>query len=194
MVGILGATLLAMGTASSGPDAGLARLLLEHRDALFGYIIALVRNWSVAEELFQEVSLVVLEKGREGVTVERFGAWAREIARRMVLNYWKTTSRTRLILSDAAIDSLDRAFHARDEEAESRRHDRLLSLRQCLKSLPEHLQRVVELRYHEALPLSQIARRLNRSAGSVQVALSRVRMKLLECSRRLEAEPGAAPP
>jgi RNA polymerase sigma-70 factor len=176
------------------PGPGLARLLLEHRDGLFGYILALVRNWSVAEELFQEVSLVVLEKGREGVAVERFGAWSREIARRMVLNYWKTTSRTRLVLSDAAIDSLDRAFQARDESDDAQRQDQLRDLRQCVKGLPDHLRQVVELRYHEALPLSEIARRLNRSAGSVQVALSRVRQKLLECSRRLRAEPGAATP
>ncbi len=179
--------------AEGSPNPALARLLLEQRDSLFAYVLALVRNWSAAEELFQEVSLVVLQKGQEGLAVEQFGPWSREIARRTVLNYWKTSSRTRLVLSEAAIDSLDRAFDARETEVREREQEQLQRLRRCVQGLPEHLRRVVDLRYQEDLSLAEIARRLSRSTGSVQVALSRVRMKLLECARRLDGEPGASP-
>lgn len=174
-------------------NPALARMLLEQRDALFGYLLALVRNWNAAEELFQEVSLVVLQKGQEGLEVDQFGPWSREIARRLVLNYWKTSSRTRLVLSTPALDSLDRAFEEHDEKVEGRRQERLLQLRRCLQSLPDHLRRVVDLRYEESLPLQEIARRLGRSAGSVQVALSRIRMQLHQCTKRLEGGPGASP-
>ena len=172
-------------------DAGrtgeaLARRLLEHRDALFGYILALVRSWQVAEELFQEVSLVVLQKGQQGVAVERFLPWSREIARRMVLDHWKKSARNRVILSEEALDAVDRAFEERDDEPAST--ELLRTLRRCLEKLPAHLRRIVDLRYSEALPLQDIARRLERSAGSVQVALSRVRMTLHDCARRSGGE------
>jgi RNA polymerase sigma-70 factor (ECF subfamily) len=178
---------------SREPERGLARLLLEQRDSLFAYVLALVRNWNAAEELFQEISLVVLQKGQEGLQVERFGPWSREIARRMVLNYWKTSSRTRLVLSEAALDSVDRAFEARETEDREREQEQLQRLRRCVEGLPEHLRQVVDLRYREALPLAEIARRLDRSSGSVQVALSRVRARLLECARRPEGGPGVSP-
>ena len=174
-------------------DRKLARMLLEHRDVLFAYILALVRNWNVAEELFQEVSLVVLQKGQEGEDVQQFLPWSREIARRMVLNYWKTTSRSRLILSSEALDSIDKAFADRDEEIEAPGHELLKSLRRCLQRLPDHLRRLVDLRYNQALALDEIARRLDRSSGSVQVALSRIRMRLLECTQRAQPEGGVNP-
>lgn len=172
------------------PGQELARRLLEHRDALFSYILALVRNWQTAEELFQEVSLVVLRKERQGESVEQFLPWSREIARRMVLDHWKRSARSRVILSEEALDAVDRAFEEHDREPASA--DLLRSLRRCLDKLPQHLRRVVDLRYSESLPLQEIARRLERSAGSVQVALSRVRMRLLDCTKRAGGEASPA--
>ncbi len=173
-------------------DAGqaLARRLLEHRDALFGYILALVRSWPIAEELFQEVSLVVLQKGQQGEAVDQFLPWSREIARRMVLDSWKRSARSRVVLSEAALDAVDRAFLERDDEPAS--SDLVRALRRCLEKLPDHLRRLVDLRYSESLPLQEIARRLERSAGSVQVALSRVRMRLHDCAKRAGGEASPA--
>lgn len=175
---------------SARPGQALARSLLEHRDAIFGYILALVRNWQSAEELFQEVSLVVLQKGQQGEAVERFLPWSREIARRMVLDHWKRGARGRRILGERALDAVDRAFEERDEEPAAT--DLLRSLRRCLEKLPGHLRRIVDLRYSESLPLDEIARRLERSAGSVQVALSRIRMRLHDCTKQAGGEASPA--
>ncbi len=183
-----------MDTEAQDGRPSLARQLLEHRDVLFAYVLALVRDWVAAEDLFQEISLVVLRKDREGAAVERFGPWSREIARRTVLNYWKTTARSRLILSAEVLDSIDAVFARRDDEEAARGGEMLSALRHCLGRLPAHLRRVVDLRYQESLSLDEVARRLGRSAGAVQVSLSRTRARLLECTRRLQANPGASPP
>jgi RNA polymerase sigma-70 factor len=172
----------------TGEPGGLARKLLEHRDGLFGYILALVRNWQTAEELFQEVSLVVLQKGQEGVTVLDFGPWSREIARRTVLNHWKTAGRTP-VLSGEAVTALDRAFSQKEAEGETGGQEQLRKLRHCMKALPDHMRQIVDLRYNDSLSIQEIARRTGRSAGAVQVALSRVRMRLLECTKK----PGVSP-
>lgn len=177
----------------SGAEQNLARRLLEHRDELFAFILAHVRDWNVAEEIFQEMSLVVLQKAQEGIAVEQFGPWSREIARRLVLNYWKTTSRSRLVLSSEVLDSIEQAFARHDADEEGAVPELLGALRKCLDKLPGHLRHVVDLRYREALSLHAIAHRLNRTAGAVQVALSRIRARLLDCARRLGAEQGASP-
>ncbi len=171
----------------NGGVSDLTRRLLGCRDELFAYVLALVRDWNVAEDLFQEISMVALRKDLEGTAVERFGPWIREIARRTVLNYWKTTARSRLILSAGVLDRIDDVFDRREKEEASRGAERLGALRRCLGRLPSHLRRIVDLRYRESLPLEEIARRLGRSSGSVQVALSRIRVRLLECTRRLQA-------
>lgn len=177
-----------MRNETSGDPDDPVRQLLERRDEIFAYVMALVRDWNVAEDLFQEISLVALRKDREGMVVERFGPWIREIARRTVLNYWKTAARSRRFFSMEVLDRIDEVFNRREEEEASRGAAKLGALQRCLGRLPSHLRRIVNLRYRESLPLEEIAQRLGRSSGSVQVALSRIRIRLLECTRRLEAE------
>src|SRR5215510_4591025 len=75
------------------------RLLLEHRDSLFGYIYAIVRDFHVAEDLFQESSVAVCQSATDFQLGTSFGAWAREIARRRVLAYFRTSRRASAILS-----------------------------------------------------------------------------------------------
>ena len=82
-----------MSSVQRPENQAVLQAFLEQRDRLFAYIFALVRHMADAEDLFQEVSLVIMKKGQEGVDVENFGAWSREIARRTILNHWKTKKR-----------------------------------------------------------------------------------------------------
>lgn len=66
---------------------GLVRKLLENRDALCAFLYMHLRNWHETEDLFQEISLVIMRKANEGLEVRHFKAWSREIARRTLLDY-----------------------------------------------------------------------------------------------------------
>ncbi|MBL8798378.1 MAG: hypothetical protein JNM56_31070, partial [Planctomycetia bacterium] len=58
----------------------LAHALLQYRGMLYGLIYALVRDVLVAEEIFQEVAVVALEKDRKGDEVIREPAqWLKEV-------------------------------------------------------------------------------------------------------------------
>jgi len=165
----------------------LARLLLQHRDSLFAYILAMVRDGNAAEDLFQEVSLVILKKEQRGDgAVRDFGAWSREIARRMTLQYWKTKKKESVLISGGALAGLEAAFARHDRDAGGRTAELLEKLRRCLDELPAHIRGIVELRYAENVPLAEMGQRLNRSPGAVQVALSRARARLLDCTKRGE--------
>ncbi|MBN1669831.1 MAG: sigma-70 family RNA polymerase sigma factor [Kiritimatiellae bacterium] len=174
----------------AGEEQGLSgeqlqRAFIGQRDRLFAYILAAIRDFADAEDLFQDVSLVILKKQQDGIVVRHFGAWSREIARRTVQDYFKRRKKDRLVLAGDALELLEQAFAAHD--AENGGEDQLLlrRLRRCVSELPGHLHDLVALRYRESLPLREIAARLGRSAGAVQVALSRTRTKLLDCTRRL---------
>ena len=73
----------------------LVRQLLEHRDGLFGFILALTHDREAAEEVFQEVGLAVVEEAGKGTQVQRFLAWAHEMARRRIAEYYRKSSRRR---------------------------------------------------------------------------------------------------
>jgi RNA polymerase sigma-70 factor len=179
-----------MDGAEQHPEQGLAKTLLKYRDILFAYILALVRDMTVAEDIFQDVSLVILRKESEGVQVRSFGPWSREIARRTILNYWKSIKRNRLIFSSEAIDSIDNSFAGFDDETDKDRIEVLDKLRKCIKKLPERLRRIVRLRYEESVSFTEIARQFDSTAGAVQVAVSRARMRLLDCVENVNATEG----
>src|SRR5271163_3423560 len=63
----------------------IARLLMHHRTALYGYIYACVRNHADAEDILQNVSVAVTESIDRLADESGFLPWAREIARRRVL-------------------------------------------------------------------------------------------------------------
>src|SRR5437899_4440244 len=63
----------------------VARLLMQHRTALYGYIFACVRNHADAEDVLQNVTVAVMESYGQLRDEEGFLPWSREIARRRVL-------------------------------------------------------------------------------------------------------------
>ena len=60
----------------------IARLMMHHRTALYGYIFACVRNHADAEDILQNVSVAVTESIDRLTSEDGFLPWAREIARR----------------------------------------------------------------------------------------------------------------
>ncbi len=152
------------------------RELLAARSGLFGFILAMVRDFNLAEELFQEVSVRILEREDQYAPGTNFGAWARAFARRTVLE--EQRRRGKLLLDDRAMAAVAEKMDADENESEQRE-----ALRYCLENVHENSRRLVALRYERDLSMEQIGRKLERTAGAVQVALSRVRAWLADCIR-----------
>ena len=56
-------------------------LLLSHRAMLLGYITSIVRDPDLAEDVFQNVAVVVLDKAGAVEADKDFPAWVRGVAR-----------------------------------------------------------------------------------------------------------------
>jgi len=155
----------------------LVRLLLGQRSMLLGYIASLVRDAHLAEDVFQEVALVVLKKGDELADAEGFPAWARTIARLEAMNALRRRTKAPVSLDASVLDVLDRHWAAADGGPTSD------ALRTCLQRLPPRSRRVVELRYRDDLSGKALAERLAQPLNTVYVTLARVHRMLSECVR-----------
>jgi RNA polymerase sigma-70 factor (ECF subfamily) len=160
-------------------DETATRLLLRHRVPLFAYLRVIVRDPGLAEDLFQEVSIVLLRRWEEFGGVRDFWALARETARRQALAELRRRGRNPLTISSASLDAVDRSFEGAVEEIPARRE----ALRQCLKKLPPFWRELVKLRYWMNLPVSAVAERLVRSQNTISVTLNRIRSRLADCVR-----------
>jgi RNA polymerase sigma-70 factor (ECF subfamily) len=180
-----------MAESGKGPAPGREVLIREfQRDRLrlLAYIRSLVGDPDAAEDIFQGVSVVVLQKADEFVAGRDLQAWCRGIARNLILRERKTARRLRPFEDDRLADLVDSAF------AESSGRDLVDAhrgdLRRCMELLAEQGRQLVQLRYGSGLSLRQIAARLERTEGAVQVALSRIRKWLSDCVQR-RGVPGA---
>jgi len=169
----------------------LIREFQRDRFHLIGYIRSLVGDPDLTEDLFQEVTVVVLQKSAEFEEGKDLQAWCRGIARNLVLREREKSARLRVFEGDRILDLVDAAYSERTTE-DSVEAQRSL-LRRCMELLGSGPRELLTLRYGSELSLRQISTKLERTEGAVQVALSRIRKWLGDCvSRRGEAGPEVA--
>jgi RNA polymerase sigma-70 factor (ECF subfamily) len=168
----------------------LVREFQRGRFRLIAYIRALVGDPDLTEDLFQETTVVVLQKLDSFEEGRDLQAWCRGIARNLVLRHRSQARRLVPFTQDRLIDLVDAAFAERPPAEGLEEHRS--QLRKCLEQLAAGSREMLDLRYGADLSLRDIAGRLQRTEGAVQVGLSRVRKWLADCvARRLQPEAGA---
>lgn len=160
-------------------NAGITRLLIKHRCDLYGYILACVRNYHDAEEVFQELSVGVVTSFHKLRAEEEFLPWAIEIARRQVFSFYRRSKRPMVYdseLVDVLAESAIQNTILFEDESRSE------ILRGCVENLPPRSREVLRLRYGDSFAgVEQIAAYLGRSIAATYGVLKRIRTMLRQC-------------
>ena len=170
-------------------QAEAARLLMQHRTALYGYVYACVRNHADAEDILQTVSVAVMQSFSQLTAPSGFLPWAREIARRRILAH-RRTGRREQPLDPELVQHLAEAAEAVDKaQPASAHHAALLA---CLESLPPETRRLITLRYDDSIDgAEELAEKFGRSVQAIYAQIKRTKMALRACvERRLALEDG----
>lgn len=175
--------------AASDATAEVQRLFLKHSGAIKGFIMALLRNTTLAEDVLQETFLVVTAKAASFRPGTNFVAWACTIARFKTLEAIRRQPPQPHLLREAVIEAL-----AADVPEEENREEVLRHLERCMAELPASAREVILLRYFQSLLPEEIGRRLSLKIDSVYVTLSRARRSLRGCVEAKLAQAGASPP
>jgi RNA polymerase sigma-70 factor, ECF subfamily len=135
------------------------------------------------DDFAQEVLLLCYQKLDEFDRDGNFGAWAREIARRMIAAERRKEARRNRLLSDHVTDILLEIEDGRWSCASvvSSEEDELTSLRSCLSQMPKHARELLQQRYFEELSPGEIAGRLGKTSNQIRQSLLRLRRALVSC-------------
>ena len=156
------------------------KLFLQHQYRLMDYILGLTRNAADAEDLFQEVSLVILEKaGPEDPSA--YGAWCRGIARNKLKHHWRSKARSRVAFDSRLADLAELAFSEVEDEEGDEAFARRRALQGCLERLGGEHRTLLTARYVEGVEVDQLCARSRRAPGALRQLLHRVRGKLRRC-------------
>lgn len=181
-----------MATAPHGTDQPIAqgqvaRLLMQHRTSLYGFLYACVRNHADTEDLLQNVSVAVTESIHQLKDESGFLPWAREIARRRVLAYRRTAKRE-LACDPEVVRALAEAADRVELDQPASPHR--AALMACMEGLPGESRKLITMRYDGTSGnVGKLAAHFGRSVQSIYAQIKRIKMALRECvSRRMSTE------
>src|SRR6185436_7012429 len=135
--------------------ADLGKLWARYRPELYAFALAALRHEGDADDLVQEVSVVVIRRAEEFRPGTSFGAWVREIARRCLLDRVKKRPTRVRTLDPDVLECLDVA--AREVERSGRAALLSEALAECLEELRPLPREVLERRYRDGQPVEAIA-------------------------------------
>lgn len=149
----------------------------------------MVRRRELAEDLFQDLCVLVLQKKAELADIEHFPAWLRTAARHLAMNALRRRDNRGAVLGDQIHDLMEPVWRQFDGARESAM---TAALQVCMEGLAPSARELLNARHVDGLSSGELARRLGRPAGSLYTTLSRIHKRLAECiARRLGAAGGS---
>lgn len=154
-------------------------LLQGHRPKLLAYLLHLVRDPHDAEDLLQELSVLVLEKPDMLTRAGDVFAYLRGVARHLAAGRLGARIRRGETLRRWTEWAWEN--DPDDGSTDDERLRQVEALRRCREKLPENSKRLVSLRYDRGLEVRAVASEIGASVAAIKVALLRVRVALARC-------------
>ncbi|MEY4627878.1 MAG: hypothetical protein RLZZ595_204 [Bacteroidota bacterium] len=172
----------------SGDVNALDELIKKHKDRIFTSIVILVKDRALAEDIFQEVFIKIIDTLRSGSYTDegKFLPWALRIAHNLCVDHFRKAKRTPVVLNKTDDYDMFDNLNLSEDGAESKimkaqSHERV---RRMLDMLPEDQREVIVLRHFANLSFKEIADKTN---CSINTALGRMRYGLINL-RKLMVE------
>ena len=169
---------------ASGNNSAFDVLLERYKDRLYSYILYIVHNNDVADDLFQDTFVRAIMTIRQGRYAEsgRFYPWLTRIAHNLIIDQFRTERTENTVESENAQRDLLNNLRLADASIEQQMLDEQTSedVRRLVRHLPESQKEVVRMRYYEGLSFKEIA---ERTGVSINTALGRVHYAILNMRR-----------
>ena len=175
----------------NGEESVLEELLRRHKSKIYTSIYLLVKDQYLAEDIFQDAFIKVINTLRTGKYNEegKFLPWVMRIAHNLVIDYFRREKRAPVITSADGTDVFN-TLQFVEESAEDRilREQTHMDLRAMIRLLPEDQKEVLIMRHYADLSFKEIADltgvSINTALGRMRYALSNLRkmMKVKEVS------------
>lgn len=169
----------------TGNELGLQELLRRHKSKIYTSIYLLVKDQYLAEDIFQDAFIKVINTLRSGRYNEegKFLPWVMRIAHNLVIDYFRKEKRTPIITSSDGMDVFN-MLQFYDESAEDKmlRDQTHKDLKEMIHLLPDEQKEVLLMRHYADLSFKEIADltevSINTALGRMRYALSNLRKML----------------
>lgn len=169
-----------------GNNRAFDELLSRTQTGIFSYIIFIVHNKEVANDLFQETFLKAITKLKDGKYTPsgKFNGWLIRIAHNAIMDWYRRQKSQHLIDTDGSDITI--AEMSDQQIMETSREDILANtqvledVKAMIDFLPENQRDIVKMRYYQNLSFKEIAAMTN---CSINTCLGRMRYALINMRR-----------
>ena len=169
---------------AQGNNEAFDVLLRRHQDRVFNYILKIVKNEDVANDVFQETFVKAIMTIKQGRYTEngKFPAWITRIAHNLIIDFYRQEKSENLQSCDVEeIDVLNKK-----ELSEETIEDIIITdqihqdVKHLVTVLPESQKEVLLMRYYRNMSFKEIA---DATGVSINTALGRMRYAILNMRR-----------
>lgn len=168
----------------NGDNAAFDALLKRHQQRVFTYILNIVKNKDIADDIFQETFVKAITTIKQGRYTEsgKFSAWLMRIAHNIIIDFFRQEKSENTMSADQEeTDVLNRR-----DLSEENIEDILVTsqihtdVRRIMDSLPEAQREVLDMRFYRNMSFKEIA---EATGVSINTALGRMRYAVLNMRR-----------
>lgn len=170
-----------------GNKEALAHLIERHKDRVYTTIYLFVRDELLAEDLFQDTFIKVIEMLRQNRYNDegKFLPWVLRIAHNLCVDHYRRTKRFVVIKTSDGQDVFDMLkFSGPSPEQDLFKKQTYDAIRELIDCLPEEQREVVVLRHYADLSFKEIAEMtdvsINTALGRMRYALANLRRMISE--------------
>lgn len=164
----------------SGDSISLEHLISRHKNKVYAYILMVVKDRTLADDIFQDTFVKVINTLRNGTYKEegKFIQWVMRIAHNLTIDHFRKSKRLPVVdtgnndydiletirLTDPSIEDHIISTQIRDD------------LRDLIELLPEEQKQVLKMRHYSEMSFKDIAEQTD---VSINTALGRMRYALI---------------
>ena len=169
-----------------GDESALKALISRYEKRLFTYIMISVKNKELAEDIFQDTFIKVINTIRSGNYHEegKFFQWVMRIANNLRIDYYRKVQRLPLYEGNGEFDIFD-VISTKEESVEQKliREQIFEDVSHLVDYLPKEQKEVLVMRIYQDFSFKEIA---EYTGVSINTALGRMRYALINLRKMID--------
>ena len=175
-----------IGRYLAGNQSSIEKLIRRHKNRIFAYILMIVKEKELAEDLFQDTFIKVINTIRSGSYKEegKFIQWAMRIAHNLIIDYFRKSKRIPTIENRDDFDIFEKV-RIPVESIEERIITEQIhkDVKKLIDYLPKEQREVLIMRHYGDMSFKDIAEVTN---VSINTALGRMRYALINLRKLVD--------
>ena len=170
-----------------GEESCFEQLIHRHKNKVFAYISLYIRDQALAEDLFQDTFMKVIQSVKSGKYQDngKFISWVMRIAHNLIIDHFRRMKQMNTVSNDDYDSDLfnSKKFSEATIEDSMIKKQIQKDIRRMISELPDDQKEVVVLRHYAGLSFKEIAEITD---VSINTALGRMRYDLINMRKTME--------